>query len=143
MRRIQSRTLHQLFVQSGPSREFCFAGRSRHIGPTSDFGQLQSKQYVPAAEANSPVDQLTSDKRPTMQLSRRLARYVPAIAGGLEASIKDRTNPDLIDLALAENRICQSEILEIYKAALENSLETNACSIPATPKISPQTDKPF
>jgi hypothetical protein len=89
------------------------------------------------------MDQLTSDKRSTMQLSRRLARYVPAIAGGLEASIKDRTNPALIDLALAENRVSQSEILGIYKAALESSLGKDASLLSEKSKDSPHTDRPF
>jgi hypothetical protein len=75
------------------------------------------------------MEQLTDDKQFTMQLSRRLARYVPAITGGLEASIKDRSDPTLIDLALAENRLAQSEVLEIYKAALEDSLEKNASTM--------------
>jgi hypothetical protein len=78
-----------------------------------------------------------------MELSRRLGKYVPAIADGLEASIRDRTNPALIDLALAENRVCQSEILEIYKAALESSLEKDASIMLRTMSRALHTDIPF
>lgn len=75
------------------------------------------------------MDQPTPAKRPKMQLSTRLGRYVHALASGLEASIKDRTNPALIDLALAENRVAQKEVLGLYKASLKRSLRKSASSL--------------
>ncbi|KAM0713945.1 hypothetical protein Q7P37_010908 [Cladosporium fusiforme] len=78
-----------------------------------------------------------------MQLSRRLERYVHAIGGSLEASIKDRTNPELIDLAVAENRVSQSEILELYKATLKESLEQNASTMLETITKRNHADVPF
>jgi hypothetical protein len=98
---------------------------------------------MPAADADCPTKQLTNGKRSTMELSCRLGKYVPAIAGSLEASIRDRTNLALIDLALAENRVCQSEILEIYKAALESSLEKDASIMSRTINRALRTDRPI
>jgi len=66
-----------------------------------------------------------------MRLSRRFESYVHALTPKIEASLQDKANPALIDLALAENHLLDVELLEKYSEVLSSCMTAEVRTVAA------------